>query len=234
MIVPITKLANFLAKYSCPKWNSGNPANKLSVLIHKVLRRLCRYLFWWLATVDYWLFAPSSVLRVPRCVCRTKFGNTYPKIFQLICDWEEDDDALVVDPANFVIKYATSYCAWKIYELTGKWPTKQPKIVDAKEYAQRERKHDAKYWLEFIQAQDCCLSVVAADELYIGHHYIGIDPDYGKYGLVVWFEELIYNVYSDDITSAWVTTYKDKQYVREGVLLADFIWVEVGKKSCHK
>lgn len=232
MIVPITKLANFLAKYSCPKWNGANATNKISELMHKILRRLCRYLLWSLVNVDYWLFAPSSPLKVPRSDNRAKFGNTYPRVFRMITDWTEDIGALVVDRANFVIKYATSYCAWKIYELTGKWPTNPVPITDAEEYAKRERKHDAKYWLEFLQAQDSFVGVVETPHFL--RHYIGINADYGEYGLVVWFEELVYSLFPNDPPMAWVSTYENKQYIRTNVLLSDFYPDEVGKKAVYK
>lgn len=222
-MIVLVKIANFLAKYSCPKWNGANATNRLSILIHKVLRRLCRYALWGLVLASNKIWGKAAM---------EELGNTYPFLFRLIANWEEDDGALVVDPANFVIKYATSYCAWKIYELTGKWPTNPVEIVDAEEYAKRERKHDAKYWLEFLQAQDCYIE--AAETVRPMHHYIGIDPDYGEYGLVVWFETTRYNFKCDCVDGALVSTYENKQYLRKEVLLADFTWVEVGKKPVSK
>lgn len=215
MIVPI-KTANLLAKFSCPKWNP-----------YPILRRLCRYTFWGLASIDHFFWSLGH----------PDASGTYPRLFRLTGRWEEDEGALVVDPANFVLRYATSYCAWCIRWLTGHWPTKPiiPKsAAHAKEISQRERPHDAKYWLEFLEAQDCFIEVVdqPGKTMTTQDHYIGIDPNYGEYGLVVWFEKAYYNLNSPNlIDTVLVSTYEHKQYLRKEVLLADFTWVKVGKKA---
>ena len=215
MIAPI-KTANFLAKRSCPKWNS-NP----------ITRRLCRYAFWGLTDIDHFFWS----LKHPNS------KGAYPRLFCLVGQWEEDDGALVVDPANYVVRYATSYCAWMIRRLTGHWPTKPviPKTAaHAKEIAQRERPHDARYWLEFLEAQDCFLGIVNhfGEKISTDDHYIGIDPNYGEYGLVVWFEKAYYNLKTPAlVTTALVSTYENHHYVRKEVELADFIWVKIGKKA---
>lgn len=215
MIAPI-KTANLLAKFSCPKWNS-----------YPVLRRLCRYTFWGLVSIDHFLWSLS----------RSNASDTYPRLFRLAGRWEEDEGALVVDPANFVLRYATSYCAWRIRRLTRHWPTKPviPKnAAHAREISQRERSHDAKFWLEFLEAQDCFLGVVEqpGKTMTTQNHYIGIDPSYGEYGLVVWFEKAYYNLNSPElITTVLVSTYENKRYVRKEVALTDFTWVKIGQKA---
>ncbi len=238
MIVPI-KTANLLAKYACPKWNHGDDS-KVSRVIHGILRRTCRYLFWGLAMADYYLFAPSSPLRVSRYADRTKYGNTYPRVFRTIANWKESLDALVVDPANFVIKYATSYCAWKIFELTGKWPTKKVKPRDkahAQKIADRERAHDAKYWLEFLQAQTCYRDIVDEDYIFQNYkgHYIGIDTNYGEYGLVVWFEYCFIERIDEQpmLMGFEISTYENKQFVHKTVPLRQFTWIEIGKRAAR-
>lgn len=149
--------------------------------------------------------------------------------------WEEADGTLVTDPANFVIRHSTSYCAWRIRELTGKWPTNRVKPrneAHAQEIRNRERPHDAKYWLEFLQAQDCYLGVVDADYItqHPNHHYIGVDPNCGEYGLVIWFENLAYDI-QNQRTLAVVSTYRNQCYLQDSVHFADFTWVKIGKRA---
>lgn len=209
-MVPI-KIANFLAKYSCSKWNKCRP-----------LRVICRHGY--RAIAKHYAKLSVKATDYPWPYCDPQFAN-----------WEEDDGALVTDPANFVIRHSTSYCAWRIRELTGKWPAQKVVARDethAQEIRSRERPHDAKYWVEFLQAQDCYIAV--AETVHPMHHYIGIDPDYGEYGLVVWFESTRYNAKHDCVDRALVSTYENKQYVRKEVLFSDFTWVEVGKKAAPK
>ncbi len=215
-MIVLFKLANLLAKCSCPKWNRCG-----------ILRRLCRYSMWGLTAIDYMLLSPSSILRIAKRTSYFRHRNTYPRIYYCIANWPEDDGALVVDPSNFVIKHSTSYCAWKIRELTGKWPKNAVNPKDeshAIEIANRERPHDAKYWLEFLQAQDCYLGIT--DLLRLGHHYIGINPNYGEYGLVVWLESL-----TTDATEVTISTYEHHRYTCKNVSLVDFTWVEIHSKA---
>ena len=213
----VLQMANFFAKYSCPKWNHADSTNKASELMHKILRRLCRYTFWGIASLDTHLH--------PRHESLGFLIDTYPRVYLSVGQWRETNDALVVDPANFVLGYATSYCAWKIRELTGHWPTNPVNIVDTEEYAERERKHDAKYWLEFLGAQDCCCGIVPSTYgLHNGHHYIGVQPDYGEYGLVVWFEQ---EADPNDPTKVWATSYIDKKFWGDKVRISDFTWVKI-------
>jgi len=204
MLVPI-KMANFLAKYSCSKWNS-----------FRLLRVFCRYGYRSLAESPYIDYGPY--------VSCGNVRNTYPWPYrdEEFAAWREEKGALVSDPSRMVVKYSASYCAWKIRELTGHWPTKPviPKGPEhAAEIARRERPHDAKYWNEFLEAQ-CYWQT--SPYLYDGRHYIGIDPNFGEYGIVVWFEHLC-----DESTHAIVSTYVDKKFWCGKVHVDNFTWFEI-------
>lgn len=200
-------VANFLAKNSCSKWNH-----------YRFLRVICRRLYRYLGEKS----AKSS--------SRCKSGevaegvNTYPWPYSDtdFAKWPEDAGALVSDPAGMVVKHATSYCAWKIREATGVWPTKKVIPTDEKhalEIAQRERPGDAKYWQEFLYAQGY---TEVCKKPQNRRRYVGIDPSYGKWGLVVWFEKE--GRVPDPVM---ISAYIDKQFEYKQVSVEDYTWVEI-------
>lgn len=213
------KIANVLAKYSCPRWNR-----------RRILRRLCRMGYRGMAGITAWLqrngliqpaiyFERAGVASVPQ-----QRTNTYPALYRnpKFAPWEEDDSPegynLISDPAGFVIRRSTSYCAWKIYELTGRWPkVHSVEQIDRRKYleislaiddipAEEQRpagvRFDARYWREFL-ALNGYTKVV--DAPVPGHHYIGIQPKEGEFGQVVW---------TDSVQPGCiiVSTYRDFEY----------------------
>lgn len=163
------KIMNFLAKYSVAKWNKN-----------RILRKLCRMLYH--AISEFWIRTHKNVWhdrwRDP-INGNKRFRDVYntypwPYAWSTFAAWEEEDDSLITDPSRFVIRRSTSYCAWKIRELTGKWPTRP----------NRER-YDAKRWDELL----ALWGYHKAKELYNGQHYIGVDKTTGEFGEVVWLEE---------------------------------------------
>lgn len=207
MLVPI-KIANFLAKYSCSKWNSS-----------RIMRLVCRRLYHGLASTS--LFDKDAYVS---CSDIRAIRNTYPWPYrdERFAGWPEEKGALVSDQARMVVKHATSYCAWKIKETTGFWPNKPiiPKNPEhAAEIAGRPRPHDAKYWGELLEAQGYRQTSPRPDD---HRHYVGIDPDFGEYGVVVWFEHL-----SNDLACVMVSSYIDKQFWYGEVLFNDFAWYEI-------
>ena len=212
-------LANMLAVHSTTYTHPGSDP------MSRLLRKSARNLYWGIAALDT-AMSHSQWLNETCCQkgCPT---DIYPALFKLIpAAYDERYDGLIVDPANFCICYATSYCAYRIKQSTGHWPTKPviPKnAAHATEIASRERKHDAKYWVEFLEAQGYDQITRLPQP---GHHYIGVDPEYGKYGLVVWLEGL-FQMACDNRVKATVSTYEDKKYVRKEVELSEFLWVEI-------
>ncbi len=204
-------LANFLAKYSCPKWN------KL-----RVLRRICRmgyhglgqFWIWWQRWSRH--INPSDERRNIREIESTlselncEVQNTYPWPYRDLrfADWKEDGSPegynLISDPAGFVIRRSTSYCAWKIYEATGRWP---------KNRAQGWQRFDARDWERFLTMND--FRRVSADELKSSslRCCIGILPEQGEFGQVVWLEK-IFPTFHERMrqVSYQVSTYENFQY----------------------
>lgn len=207
MLVPIS-VANFLAKYSCSKWNCC-----------RILRAICRF--------SYRYLGESSAKKWSRRKLWegiVRGDNTYPWPYSdtSFARWPEDEGALVSDPAGMVIKHSTSYCAWKIREVTGVWPTRPIVPTNeehAAEIAQRERPSDAKYWRDFLAAQGYTEICVVPHN---GYNYVGIDPSYGKWGLVVWFEE---EGRASDC--AIISAYIDKRFEYVQVSARDFVWIKI-------
>ncbi len=175
-----TKTANFFAKYSTVRWNRI-----------RVLRTLSRQAYLAIANHQMHSFEQYELSRrYAKWTCGHMI-NTYPGPY---CDlsfapWLEDDqlaadparrerdDALVVDRLGFVVRHSPSYCAWKIYEQTGRW-LKCP----AGFY------WHARYWQELLTVANGFTAVPPDSSLENGHHYVGILPEAGEHGLVVWFE----------------------------------------------
>lgn len=147
--------------------------------------------------------------------------NTYPWPYSdpKFAPWEEDDQpetyTLVSDPAGFVIRRSTSYVAWKIFELTGRWPL---------ERGDEGKIFHAKYWQEFL-ALNGYNKVVAQPER--GRHYVGIIPSEGEFGQVVWFEGLS-PLSCSDLPIYTVSTYTDFKYqTNYNYDAKKAIWVEI-------
>ncbi len=177
----LTKIANFFAKYSTPRWNPIRP-----------LRVVCRKIYQGMGNL-YVRFSPAQRGYMEDCrVCRIgRRLDTYPWPYSDpdFAAWPEDDGivapgepatdrgyTLISDPIGFVIRRPTSYCAWKIYEATGEL-LQHPK----------HRRCDAKDWLTLL-AKNGYNEIVLETALRDGMNYVGVIPKYGEHGLVVWFE----------------------------------------------
>ena len=114
---------------SCPAWNSSKHPNSLfsrliGNKIHQVSRRHYRKLYR-KAAEDWWMGTTGR-----QTIAQYKSGyhgvNTYPYPYcdNRFADWPESDNPktynLISDQSGCVIKYATSYVAWKIFEETGR------------------------------------------------------------------------------------------------------------------
>ena len=135
--------------------------------------------------------------------------NTYPWPYRDggFANWEEEDGEnynLISDQSGCVIKYSTSYCAWKVFELTHKWPQKKS-----------SERLDAKRWQQFL-AEAGYSNVVNVDNIEDGRSYVGIKPDEGEWGLTVWY------VGGD----RFATSYINKEFtVINDIKLDDYTWV---------
>ena len=165
-----TFLANFFARFSVGRWNKN-----------RILRKICRKVYRGMGSLYVicrrWRYRGQELPE-------GTITNTYPWPYRdpRFAPWEEDDRTesytLITDPANFVIRRSTSYIAWKIFELTGKWPL---------ERGDRSRTFHAKYWQEFLRLNGYTESVEQPER---GHHYVGICPEEGEFGQLFWLEDV--------------------------------------------
>lgn len=136
----------------------------------------------------------------------------YPFNHPDFADWEEDDNpehyTLVPDRWGFVVKHSASYVAQMIYLRTGVEPLRKTK-----------KRFDAKIWDEFL-AEIGFTEIVDRPEP--GYNYVGIKPDEGEFGLVVWFEKLDFG--EDAVI---VSTYLDKNFKNLRVPINEYTWVKV-------
>ena len=192
------KKVNEWARKSCTKWNK----NRFSRVINRRRYRNTAQQFW----------ESRAGQELTEQYRSGKIIDTYPWPY---CDpgfanWEEDDSpenySLISDQSSCVVKYATSYCAWKIFEATGSWPQK----------TSRERL-DANRWQQFLEEAGYHHP---ATHLFAGHRYVGISGDqkYSEWGVVVWFEENRDN-------KVLVSSYVDKQYKKWEADPSEFTWV---------
>lgn len=195
-------VVNTWAKKSCPAWN-GN----------KVSRRLYRQKYR-NAARDFWE-SPEHQRQIAQYKECKEWLNTYPWPYcdPHFADWEEDDDAkhytLITDQSNCVVRYATSYVAWKIFEETGIWPQKTSNT-----------RLDAKNWVQFLAEAGYTKVVERPKDC---RHYVGIKPDEGEWGIVVWFEREAF--FKEDY--AVVSTYINKEHRVGSVFIYEFTWVEI-------
>ena len=192
------KQLNAWAKMSCARWNKNPLTRKIN---RKRYRNAAED---WCRSSEY-----KQLIRHRR---NGDIVNTYPFPYNdpEFANWEEDDTpdgySLISDQSGCVIRYSTSYCAWKIFETTGVWPQKTS-----------NERLDAKRWQQFLYEagyhQICT-------ELRIGCNYVGIDPTYGEWGLVVWVEEL----QSDKVL---VSSYVNKKFKVWTVDPKDYLWVQI-------
>lgn len=147
-------------------------------------------------------------------------SDTYPWPYSdpKFANWPENDSrghyTLISDPSGCVVRYSTSYCAYKIRELTGSWPKSQ-------------RLFNAKHWVQFLIEAGYTEVLPSGVIPNIADHYVGVDPKRGKYGLVVWFEG-----YSGNYPgSVQISTYLNRQYIFTVEDWRKYIWVKIPDKK---
>lgn len=152
-------MANFFARYSVKKYNSCRP-----------LRVICRKIYQGMVSLDARLTPPERKLGYPWPYCDPGFPG-----------FPEDEDALVTDPAGFVVQRSTSYVAWRIKCLTGEWPRQR---------AYKGKRYDAKDWGEFLELNG--FRDLKGGQPWVGYKipfrdaYVGINREMGEFGQVFW------------------------------------------------
>lgn len=209
----LIKIANFFAKYSTPLWCSN-----------ALVRGGCRAVYRWLAEGKFWYYRAMRqshwVLSRRDIELAKKFPSvdTYPPLYadKAFAPWEEIADPedprrynLISSRGGQVIRRSTSYCSWKIYELTGKYPERTIK-----------KRFDARDWVEFLAAAGYTRIV---NRPVSGHHYVGVMPDEGEFGQVIWFEK------DDHGTGCTCSTYKNFEFTLTYLtyLRNNVTWVQI-------
>ena len=201
------KVANFWAKLSCPKWNKFRPLRHFARNIYRRLAQECWESKGWQKKIELYKSGSWNI-------------DTYPGPYyhQYFANWEEDDSPegynLISDQSGCVIKYSTSYCAWKIFEATGVWPQK----------TSRERL-DAKRWVQFLAEAGYTEVVEDLDPRY---YYVGVNPSAGEWGLVVWLESI------EDKDEVIVSSYPDKRHQWWATEKDAYTWVKICPRPSTK
>ena len=192
----------------------------------RLIRGICRNGYKELVDL-YCVFSPKFI-KQQNLAEKGVIVDTYPWPYRepWFADWEESDNkenySLVGDHAGFIVKHSTSYCAWKINELTRSWPDRPRCMIDC----------SAAHWHRLLFHNGYRNTVKRPEP---GKNYIGIAPDRGLYGEVVWFEGFDdgSSVDRENDTGGKIvyTTYRDKTFV-VGVAPAEwYIWVEISTKN---
>lgn len=183
----ITPVANVFAFLSCPMWNPIGPVRHVSRGAYRWLaeNRFMYCLYMRKHGVRGWQIANYAHLRFSI--------DTYPPLYadKHFAPWEEVADPddpkrynLISSRGKQVIRHPAAYCAYKIRELTGKYPQR---LTD--------KRFDSADWVEFL-AEAGYRTI--ADRPRPRHHYVGVMPGEGEYGTVVWFGILGREIAPDD------------------------------------
>ena len=144
-----------------------------------------------------------------------KAGNhdidTYPWPY---CDRDFADfmdlgepDTYVLDESGFVIRSQASYAAWRIYEVTGKWPEKQEEITPPSQ------------WVQFLAkiGYNIIVEKPTSDAWYVGASAFF---DKGR-GFIVWAESGT----TEGVVE--VSSYVNGEYWHGKTLYSNFTWVKI-------
>ena len=138
----------------------------------------------------------------------------YPYANREFAKWPESGITAIVDSWDFVIRHCTSYCAWMVWLYTGRRLKKpKPGFREPDENA-----WDAKHWDKLLPyngwqpVNDLTYLVTMRNTL--GCYCIGLIPDEGKYGLVVWLE----GIEGDEFC---YSTYRNYRKVSERITATD-------------
>ncbi len=189
---------------------------------------------WWRGRKDG--LGKSLTLKRPmieKAIDAEPLKDTYPWPYREsdFADWPEEnmpgEYTLVSDPVGFVVKHPTSFCAWKIRELTGRWPQKrQPGVT-----------YHAKNWQEFLALNGYTRVLTALTENLYGWN-VGILPEVGEFGDLLWYEYAMtkWDAKGENgrlagkVTGFVCTTYRQGKFCEVNLSLEEarqIIWVKI-------
>lgn len=206
-------IANLLARLSVDRWNKI-----------RVLRGICRKAYQGMGEIYLW-WRRVRPQKKPFGMADSWWEfiqNTYPwpYVSEDFANWPEEAITgrytLISDPSGFVVKHCTSYCAWKIRELTGQW---LPHPHDGKIY-------HAKDWQSYLalNGYDQVLPQPVQD-----CRAVGIIPDEGEFGQVLWYERSFTSMIDDEFAGHLCSTYTDHKHALRWVPEGDknVIWIGI-------
>ena len=120
--------------------------------------------------------------------------------------------AIARDPSGCPVRSSTSYCAYKIRELTGSWPK-----------SSSEQAPPARDWRAFLAAAGYSTILPADVVPRVDGHYVGIAPHLGSSGLVVWYEGFS----GSRPGSVQVSTYLNHKHFFAAEDWRQYLWVEI-------
>lgn len=174
-----------------------------------------------------------TIRRICRKIYRTIMetgARDYPYVDTDFAYWPESNGdgtySLITDSADFVIRRSPSYVAWRMKQTTGKWP----KLPTPGKRIPGENDFDAKHWDEVLEFNGWTkVDQPICDGC--GTHFVGVIPNFGDFGQVVWFE-------SDGClkgANGWITTtYKNFHKLSHFIPIAEkseVIWYREPEKS---
>lgn len=200
-------LANFFAKRSIVRFNQ-----------FRLFRVLSRKTYQLISTL-YCHLSPQH----RHSVALTKQGrvlDTYPYPYSdpHFANWNGTgslgDYSLVLDQSDSVVKDCTSYCAYKIYETTGKWPKRTSKGLH----------FDAKDWVKFLrEAGYWEIDYEPSKNFY----YVGVRTHiFRPCGEVVWFERYE----GSSVDSVLISTYDHRIFAPRIVRVPDYVWIKIDRR----
>lgn len=142
--------------------------------------------------------------------------NTYPWPYSdpEFATWIEDGAKTTMDPSNCVIRSDVSYCAYKIYEATGKWlkPLRKGQVTSARD------------WPEILTANGYT-EVANEQQIIIANrgYYVGISKAEGGNIRCCWYEHYTGSQYG----LVEVSTYANGSFKHDLVMLRNYTWIRI-------
>lgn len=205
--MPKLNAINHWARLSCDRWNK----NQLSRRVYRKLYQRAAKKCW---------ESPAWRKKTEQYQDGYYYFDTYPWPYNHPCfaNWGESstpgDSTLVLDQAGFVIKTGASYCAWKIYESTGRWLRNDVMHLPY---------HGELVSLYLLQNG---YHVVTALEPRRGCRYIGVgNHDSEAKDEAVWFEKPCDR--QDGREGVIASTYRGQKYFCGSVNPKDYTWIQI-------
>ena len=198
---------NEWAKQSCMKWCKDERTRSFNKMLYlSATKTLCR-------TTRQKELSEKTLAGEYWC-------NSYPLPFvhPKFANWEEKyhgvNCSLVTDPSGCIVKHDTSYIAWKIHELAGKWP----KETSLKRFSEIN-------WLDFLAESGYNKITMEPTP---GEKFIGIYPSSEEEETIAfWYETTELSAPPHEKKTAIVTTYLEKEFKILRINPNKLTWVKI-------